>query len=265
LRLYEKLDLFTLKALGSTTAEAGIYGAAQNLAVIPGIFAMSFTPLVLATISRLSTSGGTEAARKFARHALRVVVLSLGFAAVASGSASEIVRLIYNPEYAPAANVLRALIVGAWGMVVVSTASAILIAYARPNLVLALTLPLMPIALVAHLLVIPHFHATGAACVTTLTAVACALGFVIACGRVCHAAPGVGTCMRSLLIAAAAYATAVEWHASGLMVVVKITALCLAVLISLPLTGELSRPDWTMLASLMPPRRSSTGLQPEAV
>ncbi|HAJ61469.1 MAG TPA: teichoic acid transporter, partial [Cyanobacteria bacterium UBA8543] len=52
MRLYEKLDLFALKILGGTAAEAGFYGAAQNLSLIPGIFSLAFAPLLLSTLTR---------------------------------------------------------------------------------------------------------------------------------------------------------------------------------------------------------------------
>ncbi|MBA3316502.1 MAG: oligosaccharide flippase family protein, partial [Gemmatimonadales bacterium] len=37
LRLYDKLDLVALTALGGTPEQAGHYGAAQNLAILPSL------------------------------------------------------------------------------------------------------------------------------------------------------------------------------------------------------------------------------------
>jgi hypothetical protein len=44
LQLLEKMDIFALKLLDGTAAEAGVYGAAQNLAFVPIVFSLSFTP-----------------------------------------------------------------------------------------------------------------------------------------------------------------------------------------------------------------------------
>ena len=75
MRLFDKMDLFVLKALGASAAQAGVYGAAQNLSVVPGIFALSFAPLLLATLTRLLRDGHEEHARAMARDSLRLVLL----------------------------------------------------------------------------------------------------------------------------------------------------------------------------------------------
>jgi len=62
--VFNKLDLLILKMLGATTDQAGIYAAGQALAVVPGIFAMSFSPLLLSTVSGLIRCGDIDAAKK---------------------------------------------------------------------------------------------------------------------------------------------------------------------------------------------------------
>src|SRR5262245_12335013 len=52
LRLYDRLDLVALTALGGTPEQAGHYSAAQNLALLPSLVGISFAPLLLATLSR---------------------------------------------------------------------------------------------------------------------------------------------------------------------------------------------------------------------
>src|SRR5262249_27574896 len=90
LRLYDKMDLFALKLLGGTAAEAGVYSAAQNLALVPGIFGLSFSPLLLSTLSRVLRTGDDEAAKRLGRGALRLVVALLPFAGLTAGAAAEI-------------------------------------------------------------------------------------------------------------------------------------------------------------------------------
>jgi len=80
MRLFDKLDLFALKTLGGSAADTGIYAAAQNLAIVPGIFALSFSPLLLASLTRTIHDGDERRARELARDAMRVVLMLVPFA-----------------------------------------------------------------------------------------------------------------------------------------------------------------------------------------
>jgi hypothetical protein len=53
LSLYSRLDLLLLKLLGATASGAGIYGVAQNLALLPSLFSFAFAPALLSTLSAL--------------------------------------------------------------------------------------------------------------------------------------------------------------------------------------------------------------------
>ncbi|MGH9945055.1 MAG: lipopolysaccharide biosynthesis protein [Pyrinomonadaceae bacterium] len=89
LRLFDKLDLFALKALSGTVEDAGFYGAAQNLSILPGLFALSFSPLL---ISALARAGDPQLGRTLARDALRFAVLLVPLGALFAGASWEIVR-----------------------------------------------------------------------------------------------------------------------------------------------------------------------------
>ena len=52
-----RMDLFAVKALGYTAEEAGLYGAAQNLALLPTLLGMAATPLLLSSLSRALARG----------------------------------------------------------------------------------------------------------------------------------------------------------------------------------------------------------------
>ena len=77
MRLYDKLDLFLLKFLGGSAEQSGIYGAAQNLAFIPTILSISFSPLLLSSLSRLLAAGELSQAKQLSRQALRLIVALL--------------------------------------------------------------------------------------------------------------------------------------------------------------------------------------------
>src|SRR6185436_14458103 len=88
LRLFDKLDLFVLKALGGSAALAGLYGAAQNLTIIPNLVALSVTTLLISTLSRAVRRGDTGGARTLAANAIRGVLVLFPFAGVAAGAAT---------------------------------------------------------------------------------------------------------------------------------------------------------------------------------
>jgi O-antigen/teichoic acid export membrane protein len=130
LRLYDKLDLFALKALGGTAAQAGIHGAAQNLSIVPGIFALSFSPVLLSSLTRTLHAGDAPLARAMARDAMRAVVGLLPFAGLTAGTAGEIVLTVFGPAFLSAAPLLGLLIFGA--LAVRSDRTAVAPGHRRP-------------------------------------------------------------------------------------------------------------------------------------
>lgn len=168
MRLFIQLDLLVVKALGGTAAAVGYYGAAQNLTIVPlGMFAASFAPLLLATLTRLLLQGQAEAARIMIGQAMRLVLCLLPFAGLAAGAAPEIVSLVCGSRFSPAAPLLALLIFAALAITLIAVAAAALTAAGRPGWTLALTGPL---ALLAHLVLVPRFGPAGAAAATAVLA-----------------------------------------------------------------------------------------------
>src|SRR3989442_6984213 len=170
LSCYSRLDLFALKVLGGTAVQAGMYGAAQNLSLLPGLFATSFSPLLLATLSRLLRDGRASLAREISRNAMRAVLGLLPVAAMIAGATHEIVGFFFGTIFLPAAQLLGMLIFGAVALVMISVAIAIVTAAGKPRWTVILTGPLVPLAVIGHLLLIPRFGPLGASIVTTLLA-----------------------------------------------------------------------------------------------
>src|SRR5439155_21583227 len=130
--------------------------------------ALSFSPLLLSSLSRLLSAGEDQLARDLARDALRLVVLLLPLAGMIAGAAPEIVGLIFGPDYLPAAPLLTLLIFSGLFFVILSVSTAVLTAKGRLWWIFALTGPLPVLAVVGHLVLIPRLGALGAALVTTL-------------------------------------------------------------------------------------------------
>jgi O-antigen/teichoic acid export membrane protein len=238
-RLFDKLDLFALKSLGATAAQAGIYAAAQNLALLPAIFSLAFAPLLLSTLSRLFAAGDRAGARAMCRDALRVVFWLLPVAGIVAGAAPAIVGWVFGRPFLPAAPLLACLSFAGVALVMLAVAVTILTAAGRPGWTFGLVGPLLPLALAGHLFCIPRWGAAGAALVTT--AVACLGGLMgmLAVHRCCRVLPPAATAGRSVLIAGAAAALAALWPASGLWLLLKLPATLVMVAPAFMGLGEL--------------------------
>src|SRR5262249_44907551 len=107
---FERMDLFLFKALGASAGEAGLYGAAQNLELMPVLFAAALASLALSTVSQLLDQGDRAGARRLGGQVVRGAVLLVPSAGLVAGAAPNLLGLIYGAPYAAAAPVLAALI-----------------------------------------------------------------------------------------------------------------------------------------------------------
>jgi len=247
--LFSKLDLLMLKMLGGTSGEAGIYGAAQNLSIIPGIFAVSFSPLLLSTLSRLISSGDFNRAEQMSSDAMRLVIVLLPFAGMTAGMASEIVDFIFGPLFLQAAAILAVLIFGALGMVMISVATAILTAAGKPKWTLAVAVPLLPLAVLGHVLLIPRFGSIGAATVTAFFTGLGALFSMLAVYRLWRILPPLATLGRSSVICGAAFILALFWPAPGVLLFLKVPAVAILILGLFALLGEFTASEIALARS----------------
>jgi O-antigen/teichoic acid export membrane protein len=243
LRLFDKLDLFALKALGASAAVAGLYGAAQNLTIIANLVALSVTTLLLSTLSRALRSGDDAGARALAVNAMRGVLVLFPFAGVAAGASTAVATMIYGPKFAATGPLLAVLIFAALMSVMISVASVILTAAGRPGWAMVASLPVAPIALAAHLMVIPRFGARGAAFVTLAVAAMGATGLVVVVHRAWHVWPPVATLVRAIVVSAVTILIGSWWRTSGALAVVELAVMSLAAALLLVALGELTRAE----------------------
>jgi O-antigen/teichoic acid export membrane protein len=246
IRAFDKLDLFCLTALTGSSRLAGFYGAAQNLSTAPGMFAMSFSPLLLSTLARTVREDAQRIARPVAVDALRIVIALLPFAAMAAGARGEITALVLGEAFLPAAPLFALLVFGELAVAVVSVCAAILTAAGRPAWTFALSGPMVALALAGNLALIPRFGAIGAALVTTAVAGAGALAALAAVHRAWKIAPPGATVIRSAAVAALAYVAASLWPTPGVLVLGKLAAIGGGIVAAL-LLGE-SRTKWSEAA-----------------
>jgi O-antigen/teichoic acid export membrane protein len=263
MRLLDKLDLFMLQGLRGHAAEAGIYGAAQNLTLVPGLFALSFSPLLLSTLSRMVRGGQHGQARHTARDALRVVIGILPFAALTSGAAEEIAVRVFGEAFRPASTPLAVLIFGSVGFLAISVATAILTAAGKPRWTVLITAPLVPASIAGNIWMIPKFGTLGAALVTTLVATVGALTAVATVRRFWQISIPTATLARSLLISAGAYVLAAAWPASTLLLLtLKLSAIGVLILFGFYALGEFNAAELDSARALF--RRQPALPQPPA-
>ena len=249
--IYNKMDLFMLKILGGTADQAGIYGAAQNLAIIPSIFAFSFSPLLLSTLSRMLREGDGPGAKDLGRDAMRAVFWMLPLGGMVAGAAQEIVVLTFGRLYVSAGSLLALLIFAALCTVMISVTTATLTAAGKPSWTFALTGPLIPLALGGHLLMIPRFGSVGASLVTTVFSVCCALGAVLAVYRLWGVLPPVWTLARCILIGGGAFFLAKLWPTPGFWLLLKLTSIVLLIALGFLVSGEFRASEITFLRSVL--------------
>jgi O-antigen/teichoic acid export membrane protein len=257
LRLFDKLDLVALTALGGTPEDAGFYGAAQNLSLLPSLVATSFSPLLLSSLTRAYRDSEGAHAEWIARDAMRWALLVVPFVGLAAGSAAEIVRLVFGPAFSSAAPVLVVLLFAAVALLLISVMTAILVATGRPGLTLAFTGPLPLIAGLGYLALIPRAGARGAALVTFTAAALAAIALAVVVQRLCRALPRWGTVARAAVVCAAAYAAAALWPVSGILVVLKLAVIGAGIVVAFLLLGEFSPAEVTAARSWW--RQRATG------
>ncbi len=259
MRLFDKLDLFVLKATGGSAELAGIYGAAHNLALAPGLFALSFSPLLLSNLGHMLRAGQIDEAHALARNAMRVVLLLLPLAGMSAAAAPELVAAIFGRTFSPAAPILAILIFGALAAVMISVATTFLTGTGMPGWAALLAAPLVPAAIVGHVLLIPHLGATGASLVTTVLATLGALAAVWAVYHHWEVAPPGLTLVRSILVCALAYTVTLLWSAPGFQLLLKLPIICAFILAAFAALGEFSAVEINALRSFF--RRHATHTQ----
>jgi O-antigen/teichoic acid export membrane protein len=260
-QLFGRLGLLALQGLGGTAAEAGFYGAAQNLLVLSGIFNLSVGPILISTVAAGQRSGNDARAKHAGELALRFAIWMFPFTAIVSGSPGEVVTMLFGTAFSDAAPLVTVLIIGAAALVVTSMAAGLLVAIGRPWPAVVLTTPLLPLALLGYALAVPRLGALGAALVTTTTALVSASVCTLVLCRIWPLRAPVGTFLKSGAVSVGAYAAAAAWPAPGPLLIVKAAVLSLAVAAVAIALGELRKND---LEWIQERRRDVPGAPPGA-
>lgn len=252
LQIFSSLGVVMLKVLGGTIEEVGIYGAAQNLSILPSLFGLALSPLLLSTVSRLLSDGKIAHAKDMGRGAMRMVWGLLPFGALVAGASREVVSWVFGSSFEPAAPLLAVLIFGAIAFVMVSVAGVVATASGAPRFALYLSVFSVLFGAIANYALVPSLGAFGAAMATVLCQ---AIGAVAAIGviyRLWSIFPPAGTLWRSVVISGLAYILAVVWPASGLLLLVKLACIGVVILLSYLVLREFSAEEIAQARSFLP-------------
>jgi len=192
--------------------------------------------------------GERERAKALLREVMRVLTVGLlPFAVVVWVTAKPLTVLLFSQKFAPAAEPLRLLVIGASLFVLMGFMRGALIADNEFKLpvVIAAVMTALDFALCYAL--IPRYGMVGGAMATVLTG-----GFgAVVTGLLTHVRFGAffptGTLVRATVASLAIGAVAVFWKTSGLMLPLQYLLLAAIYTGLLVLLGELTSSDWQVL------------------
>lgn len=253
-KLFQRVDLFALKALGGSAADAGYYGAAHNLSIALSLITLSLAPLLLANLVRLRLTGERETAAALCEGSLRFAIALLPFAAAAAGASGRIVPLLFGAQFAPTASIFSVLTFAELAMVLAAIAGSMIVAADRPRIVLAISAGMLVTAVCGHLLVIPRFGAVGAAGVTTAVAIAASLVYARLAATLWQVTFPYRTFLRAALLAVAAASLSAISVGPPYWVIPQLALVAVAIVFGFLLTGELSGEERTRAVAMIRPR-----------
>ena len=255
LRLFGRIDLFALKALGGTAEQAGIYSAAQNLSIPVSLVGISLPVILLSTLSRTLGSGDLVLARKLMVNAMRIVFWVLPVVSLLPWFASDIVRLVLGEKYIHAAPLFSLLCFAALSSIMLSINLTILVASGKAYISSILTIPMVLLAFAGHLVLIPRLGPVGASYVTTAVSTAGALCSTALVCRLWNILPPLKTILRSVCIVLLGCLAVVWWPSATALVAVKIISITAAELGLFIALGEFSASDLLLFRSMMSMRK----------
>jgi hypothetical protein len=139
---------------------------------------------------------------------------------------------------ASSAPLIGPLVGGALALVMLSIGSAIVTAAGKPHWVLPVALPLLLIAISAHLIAIPRWGSVGEATVTLATALLGATGAMVQVYRLWCIYPSGATVLRSMAICVLAWTICAKWNLPLPFLPVKLVLVTLIIVTAFFVTGE---------------------------
>ena len=239
-RIYQRADLLALKIFNGSAAQAGFYGAAQNLLMLSTIFMTSISPLLISTVSNMLSKNRHLEAQSTARNALRLALGLLPLAAIVAGSVHEIVPFVFGSEFTDAAPVFQILIFSEIAAILISLSTALMVAKGFPNWSLFLNAALILLVLPGYWHFVPQFEMIGAASVTTGGSL---IGAIAGMWLVSRLMPGIfplQSLFRSAIVTGICFWLSEIWVAEAWQLLIELPVLGVLAGILFVIFGEIS-------------------------
>ena len=255
-----KLDLLMLKIFGGSAVELGFYGAALNISIVPVLFFVSLAQPILTLISGVLLKENYEDARKYTLMCFRSIFWLIPFAALISGSSSEIVMLIYGYDFYPAGKMLEILIFAGLAVGVITFENAVFTAFNEPKMTLWFSVPMIPFILVGNYYLIPIMGGVGTAMVkTVVVCVAALMAGIVTCWKWKIKLP-VSTIVSSIICSGMAYTLATYWSTAGSLLILKLFLVTCIIFLVFALFKEIGSAE-LVLAKKVLRFREKTGVE----
>ena len=175
-------DLFFVKALMANNTQAGIYTAASTLGRIPYYILVALGISIFPAISKATSSKNHELTKKYIRNSMRYLVLLLApITLLISATSGQLVKMFYTSIYVSAGDPLAIQCIGFAFMTLFTVLNSVIMGSGRPKVSAAITVTLIPIAVISNIMLIPVYGLSGAATATLIMGI---VGFVLSAGYV---------------------------------------------------------------------------------
>jgi O-antigen/teichoic acid export membrane protein len=254
LNLLQKVDLILVKALSSpdadiASANAGIYGAAINVANITYQVIISVTFIIFPLVSQSTFANDHQQTRVYIANTMRYTLMIMAvLATLFSANAGSMLRFIFPASYQAGSGALGWVAFGmlAFGLIYVLT--TIISASGRPAVSLLVGGVTLVVSAILNWLLIPRLGLTGAGMATTLAmfiGAASGAGYLLAKFR---ALISVLSLARITICSALIYALSLVFvPASKPLIVAKLAVLGLLYIILLVVSREIGRNELALI------------------
>jgi len=166
LQTITNLDLWSLKAFDRVAAPStiGIYVAARNLAVVPGVVLMVVSDILLPSLSRAVASGDAELSRQYIQGAVRFVCIVIApIALLLTFAAEEMMTLLYSEGFRSGGAYVRVLILYAVSLPFMDLFASALSARGEPYRGAVTLILVIPLVTGLNVVLVESHGALGAA------------------------------------------------------------------------------------------------------
>lgn len=239
-----RMDLFALKWFGGTAAQAGFYGAALNMALLPDLLAGALANTLTSTLTTYLTEDNREGARLLILNTMRIGFYMIPLTALLAGSAPDLIQAVYGEQFSSTVGIFYFVSFASISMLFIWMATGILTSTNKQKVLLYFSLPMVPLAFIGHYFLVPHWNGLGSGFVTLSISTATAVmlsSYILKQWDLIL--PAVKSLTKSIATSIIIFFIASLWSTTGFWVLLKLGLLSLLILIILWLLKELTEKE----------------------